>query len=130
MNHDVPQPTTATRSPAAGRPGEFESLAAWIQQSGWLAISALTWVIAVPFRARVPFAQMRALRCSFARHSAWTGAADATVSPCSRSHALCLAAFRALMCTVLSRNVHGVSRVDRYARWNALLEILAESGRV
>jgi DeoR family transcriptional regulator, aga operon transcriptional repressor len=34
------------------------------------------------------------------------------------------------MCTLLSRNVHGVSRVDRYARWNALLEVLAESGRV
>src|SRR6201991_355899 len=34
------------------------------------------------------------------------------------------------MCTHLSRNVHRGVLVDRYARWNALLELLAESGRV
>jgi DeoR family transcriptional regulator of aga operon len=34
------------------------------------------------------------------------------------------------MCTLLSRNVHGEWWVDRYARWNALLELLTASGRV
>jgi DeoR family transcriptional regulator of aga operon len=34
------------------------------------------------------------------------------------------------MCTLLSRNVQQGGWVDRYARWNALLEVLAENGRV
>src|SRR4051812_163088 len=47
-----------------------------------------------------------------------------------RTGSLCFAAFRALMCTHLSWNVHRGVWVDRYARWNALLELLTESGRV
>src|SRR4051812_3122981 len=34
------------------------------------------------------------------------------------------------MCTHLSQNVHWGGLVDRYARWNALLELLTENGRV
>src|SRR5689334_24327530 len=34
------------------------------------------------------------------------------------------------MCTLLSRNVHLGVWVDRYARWNTLLELLTENGRV
>lgn len=39
MNHEVPQPTTATRSPLAGRASEEDSPAARLQQAGWDAIS-------------------------------------------------------------------------------------------
>src|SRR3712207_3896734 len=73
---------------------------------------------------------MRSVGRPFERHSAWRSATDATGSPRSRRSHLCFAAFRALMCTLLSRNVHRGGLVDRYARWNALLELLAESGRV
>ena len=40
-------------------------------------------------------------------------------------------AFRALMCTqLITVRAAGRLAVDRYARWNALLELLTESGRV
>src|SRR4051812_39029803 len=34
------------------------------------------------------------------------------------------------MCTHLSQNVHWGGLVDRYARWNALLELLTQTGRM
>src|SRR6476620_3255905 len=45
MNQEVPQPTTATRSPGAGSAGAATgaSATACDQHSGWLAISATTW---------------------------------------------------------------------------------------
>src|SRR5690349_23446869 len=73
---------------------------------------------------------MRSVHRYFERHSAWKVCASATTGACSSRHALCFVRFRALMCTLLSRNVQQGARVDRYARWNALLELLAESGRV
>lgn len=53
MNHEVPQPTTATRSPGRGiaaRQGASRSSAsatARRQQSGWVAVSVS---VLVPFR--------------------------------------------------------------------------------
>src|SRR5690349_25073860 len=38
--------------------------------------------------------------------------------------------FRALVCTHPLRNRANGGSVDRYARWNALLELLTDSGRV
>jgi hypothetical protein len=40
MNHEVPQPTTATRSPGVGRAAEGARAAARCQHSGCVAISS------------------------------------------------------------------------------------------
>src|SRR4051794_14025997 len=47
MNHEVPQPMTATRSPAAGNAGACtgSSSSTRAQHSGWLVISSKVWDI-------------------------------------------------------------------------------------
>src|SRR4029453_9830062 len=77
MNHDVPQPTTATRSPGSGRPGEPASPAARIQHSGWVAVLAWTKLMLI-LPPRVP-AHTRSVLGSFERHSAWRVAGGATI---------------------------------------------------
>jgi DeoR family transcriptional regulator of aga operon len=137
MLYDVPQPTTATRSPGRGSEALLTSasVAAAAQQAGWLAISSCTWVTGSgPHNSYVlclsslcgPNLNNDAQTCVYharsvqepAYRSTHVGDRGGVGSSCSLD-------------LLGARCEKGkIPAVPRYERWNALIDLLSSEGRL
>src|SRR5882724_4915106 len=132
MNHDVPQPTTATRSPRRGSSPATSgaSRAARRQQSGWDASSA-SIRRPVPARSCSVLTTVLLVLAPGPRDGApvtqrWPGCAVMLDIYQKQS----LSGNRAAVGPLRRARRHREMDVSRYSRWNDLLELLAEEGQL